>query len=119
MDYTLLEKQTAFALFISKMIVWAYNEGYEVTFGEAWRSDETAKLDAQEGKGIDNSLHRLRLAEDLNLFKDGKFLTATEDYKPLGEYWEAHSVPGLSCTWGGRFTKPDSDHFSIEHNGVR
>ncbi|MGO3686517.1 MAG: M15 family metallopeptidase, partial [Proteus vulgaris] len=44
-----------------------------------------------------------------------KYLTATSDYKELGEYWES-----LGGSWGGRFkTRPDGNHFSLEHNGVR
>ncbi|HBJ0947911.1 TPA: M15 family metallopeptidase, partial [Escherichia coli] len=32
-----------------------------------------------------------------------------------GEYWES-----LGGSWGGRFkSRPDGNHFSLEHNGVR
>ncbi|EJY8354924.1 M15 family metallopeptidase, partial [Cronobacter sakazakii] len=49
------------------------------------------------------------------LFINGKYATRTEDYLPLGEYWES-----LGGSWGGRFkTNPDGNHFSLEHNGVR
>jgi hypothetical protein len=57
-----------------------------------------------------NSLHKDRLAIDLNLFKNQDYLKSTEDYLPLGEYWES-----IGGAWGGRFN--DGNHFSLEHNG--
>ncbi|MFQ9337054.1 MAG: M15 family metallopeptidase [Varibaculum sp.] len=52
---------------------------------------------------------------DFNLFVNGQYKTRTEDYLPLGEYWES-----LGGAWGGRFkSRPDGNHFSLEHNGVR
>ena len=42
---------------VSDLIKFAYDSGYELTFGEAWRSDFTAAKMAAEGKGIANSLH--------------------------------------------------------------
>lgn len=88
-----------------------------VTFGEAWRSPETAEVYKQKGKGISNSLHWERLAVDLNLFKDGKLLQETEDYRRAGELWEDMSCDEFECCWGGRFG--DGNHFSILHEGVR
>jgi delta 1-pyrroline-5-carboxylate dehydrogenase len=116
---TLLQKQILFAMLVSHLIEKATSSGYGLTFGEAWRSDETAKLDAQDGKGIVNSVHRIRLAVDFNLFKNGVLLTSVEDYRPLGEYWESCSDANgaYTCCWGGRFN--DADHFSISHNGVK
>jgi len=109
---TLGQKQRKFAFMVAKLIEWAYESGYEVTFSECYRSPEEAKRNAKLGKGIANSLHTQRLAVDLNLFKDGVYLTRSEDYRPLGIYWES-----LGGTWGGRFN--DGNHFSLEHNGVK
>lgn len=93
--------------------------GYEVTMGEVWRTPEQAKLNAENGTGINNSLHSIRLAVDLNLFMDGKFLQRTEEYTDLGLFWESLSTTEYECSWGGRFTKGDGNHFSISHNGCR
>jgi hypothetical protein len=83
-----------------------------MTWGEAWRHPVTAEYMAKQKKGIKNSLHGDRLAVDVNLFKDGKWLQKTEDHKPLGEYWESlHPL----CRWGGRFN--DGNHYSIEYQG--
>jgi hypothetical protein len=90
-------------------------QGYELTFGEAERSQLQADENARTGAGIANSLHLLRLAIDLNLFIGGTYQTATVAYKPLGEYWKALNP---LCRWGGDFkSRPDGNHFSLEHEG--
>lgn len=104
------EKQRRFTRMIADLIVYAYKNGYELTWGEAYRTPEQAAINAQKGTGITNSLHCDRLAVDFNLFKDGKYLTSTEDHLPLGEFWES-----IGGTWGGRFN--DGNHYSLAHNG--
>lgn len=112
---TLSEKQQLFVSLIAQLITWANDKGYRLTFGEAYRTPEQAKLNAKSGAGIANSLHTQRLAVDFNLFVNGEYKTKTEDYLPLGEYWES-----LGGAWGGRFkSRPDGNHFSLGHNGVR
>lgn len=114
-----LNKQFVFARLIPDLIVYAFSQGYQVTLGEAWRSPETCELYAKAGRGVSNSLHRRRLAIDLNLFKDGKYLTASHDYKFLGDYWKSLSGLGYRCCWGGDFESQDGNHFSIENLGIR
>ncbi len=113
---TLREKQSEFARFVAHLVLEAERQGYAVTFGEAWRPPETAALYAKQGKGIARSVHIDRLAVDLNLFRDGQYLSDTETYRPLGEWWERqHEL----ARWGGRFSRPDGNHFSFEHQGRR
>jgi len=114
---TLLEKQQVFASLLPRLINKARELGYEVTIGEAYRPQAMADLDAKEGKGIKCSLHGERLAIDLNLFKDGEYLTDTRAYQALGMYWESLSHSEYETRWGGFFAKPDGDHFSIMHEG--
>lgn len=114
---TLLEKQQVFTRQLSVFLDDLNALGYEVTLGEAWRPDATAEYYQKIGKGTRNSLHRIRLAIDLNLFKDGKFLKQTPEYELAGKLWESYSHPGCVFTWGGHFE--DGNHFSITHNGVR
>lgn len=111
---TLSEKQQLFTKLIAQLILWADEKGLRLTFGEAYRTPEQAALNAKSGKGIANSLHTQRLAVDLNLFKNGVYQTDSAAYKELGIYWES-----LGGAWGGRFSRPDGNHFSLEHNGVR
>lgn len=90
--------------------------GYSVTLGECWRTPEQAKWNAAQGIGTVSSLHIERLAIDLNLFKDGVFLQSTEDHRPLGEWWESL---GKDHRWGGRFSRPDGNHYAISPDGKR
>ncbi|MEQ5318017.1 M15 family metallopeptidase [Providencia vermicola] len=109
---SMVDKQNRFTGMVAKLIIFAQENGYQLTFGEAFRTKEQAALNEKAGKGISKSLHTERLAVDFNLFKDGKWLTASSDHKPLGEYWES-----IGGSWGGRFN--DGNHYSLEHNGVR
>ncbi len=111
---TLSEKQALFTVKIAQLINWADERGYRLTFGEAYRTPEQAALNAKKGSGISNSLHTQRLAVDFNLFINGQYQQDSAAYSPLGEYWES-----IGGAWGGRFSKPDGNHFSLEHNGVR
>ncbi|WP_413502319.1 M15 family metallopeptidase [Serratia proteamaculans] len=112
---TLSEKQQLFTKLITQLILWADEKGYRLTFGEAYRTPEQAALNAKKGSGISNSLHTKRLAVDLNLFINGKYQTNSAAYLPLGEFWES-----IGGSWGGRFRdRPDGNHFSLEHEGVR
>ncbi|RPI52829.1 MAG: M15 family peptidase [Deltaproteobacteria bacterium] len=96
------ERQSQFARMVPLLILFAYEKGYEITFGDAW---------ATSGHRA-NSLHYERLAIDLNLFKDGVFLQEVEDHKELGEFWES-----IGGSWGGRFN--DGNHYSLEWQGRR
>ena len=97
---TLLDKQQTFVLRVADLIVFATAQGYQMSFGEAYRSKEEAARLAGLGLGIKTSLHTQRLAIDFNLFRDGQYLITTEEYRPLGEYWKAQSQPPhYECTW--------------------
>jgi hypothetical protein len=111
---TLRQKQSRFVRSVARLIDYANAQGYELTFGEAWRTAEQAALNAERGTGTRTSLHMDRLAIDLNLFRNGRFLTTTEDHRPLGEWWEAQSG---DHRWGGRFN--DGNHYSITPDGKR
>jgi len=116
---TLGEKQRKFTIMITYLIQWAYNHGYEITFGDAFRDPRAFGKHGEQGAyGRARSNHKIRLAIDLNLFKDGKYLTSTEDHRPLGEEWERMGEEyGVPARWGGRFD--DGNHYSIEHWGGR
>jgi hypothetical protein len=114
-ELALGEKQKLFTKLVGQLIDWSYQQGYELTFGDAYRSPQQAESNAKSGKGIANSLHTQRLAIDLNLFVNGVYQTSTEAYKPLGEYWK--TLHPLAC-WGGDFTTlKDGNHFSLQHGG--
>jgi len=107
------KKQSTFVQMVGDLIDYAYREGYELTFGDAYRDPRIhGHIGTKEGYGRRDSLHKERLAIDLNMFKDGRYLTSTEDHRPLGEFWEK-----MGGSWGGRFN--DGNHYSLEHDGRR
>jgi hypothetical protein len=141
MAETLRQKQSRFARRLPDLLNYAHALGYDVTLGEAYRTDEQAEIHAigfkgremvaslierqfpllakklrnNTGNGIRNSLHTLRLAIDLQLFDShGRWVTEVEPYRLIGEYWESL---GPDHRWGGRFG--DTPHYSIEHEGVK
>ena len=91
-------KQSEFVRMVGLLINYATLQGYEITFGDAFASSGHIK----------GSFHYKRLAIDLNLFKDGEYLTETQDHKSLGLFWES-----IGGTWGGRFENPDGNHYSL------
>jgi len=111
---TLRDKQSQFVLNVAKLIQYAEKQGYELTFGEAWRTPEQAAWNEAHGKGISKSLHIDRLAIDLNLFDNGDYQTSSEAHRPLGVYWKSLDP---HHRWGGDFLdskgdpKPDGNHY--------
>jgi hypothetical protein len=109
---SLLDKQDKFTGMVARLIDKAHELGYQVSGGEWWRTPDQARLNAARGTGTITSLHCDRLAWDLNLFKDGRYLTDTESHRPLGEWWES-----IGGSWGGRFPKGDANHYSLAYGG--
>lgn len=95
---TLGEKQRKFVYCIGKLIVWAYEQGYEISFGDTYPG---------KFKHSEFGMHPKGLAIDLNLFRDGRYLTTTEDHAPLGQYYESLDP---KASWGGRWE--DGNHYS-------
>ena len=112
---TLGEKQRVFTLLIAKLVAFAYSEGFELTFGDAYRDPRVhGAVGVKKTYSSANSVHKDRLAVDFNLFKNGKFLTSSEDHKALGAYWKTLHE---DCRWGGDFSKPDGNHYSMAWQG--
>lgn len=102
---------------LGRFLVALENAGYEVEGDELLRSKMEAKANAASGTGIVHSLHTLGLAIDLQVFRDGIYLSTVEAIRPVGEIWKGlHPL----CCWGGDFkSMPDADHYSLTWQGVK
>ncbi len=87
------EQQREFARNFPLLLIYAQTLGYTVTFPP------------EHTNHIEDSFHYDGRAKDINLFKNGEYLTKTSDHEPLGLFWEF-----LGGTWGGRFD--DGNHYS-------
>lgn len=115
---TLGKKQEEFALAAAKLIAYIYSQGYQVRLGDAFRDPRVhgAYGEKKAPYGETNSMHKLKLAIDLNLFKDGVFLDKTEDHKQFGEWWKKEFAH-LDARWGGDFRVKDGNHYSFSMYG--
>lgn len=112
---SLRKKQSEFAKLVGKLILKAYDLGFEVTLGDAYRDPRVhGAMGVRKSYSHPKSAHKIRLAIDLNLFKNGEFLETSDDHRPLGEWWEKQHP---MARWGGRFD--DGNHYSFEHEGVK
>lgn len=100
--------QSRFVKYLAMLIDQAYKlPTVELTLGEGFRND---------GQGhMPGSLHYVRLAQDLNLFVGGIYITGDHPvWHQLGAYWK--SLDPLAA-WGGDFQSKDFNHFSLRYGG--
>lgn len=104
-------RQFRFMRNLAHLINYAFENGFQLSAGEAWRSVETQALHVKEGRSQTmNSMHLKRLAIDVNIFIDGRLLFSNasktnEDLmlaRPLGEMWTGLHPDNR---WGGDFDK--------------
>lgn len=106
---------------VGKLILFAYENGYELTGGELQRTKSQQYLYFEGFKLIKLgsvlklfktkilsktmfSKHLSKLAIDLNLFKDGKLLYKKEDFKLVSEYWKSlNERNNCGYFWGWDF----------------
>jgi len=111
---TLGDKQRKFTLMIAKLIIYAYEQGYELTVGDFYRDPRLhGEHGTKKGYGAAKSVHKLRLAGDLNLFANGEYIASSDHpaWYVLHEYWE--------LLGGAKAVPNDANHFSVEMWGCR
>ncbi len=108
-------EQRLFTHAIARLICFAYDElNVELTLGDAYRDPRVHGTSGEKkGYGSKNSVHKKRLAVDLNLFVGGEYITDS-----------SHPVWGkLHITWehlgGANAIAGDANHFSFEWEGFR
>ena len=99
---SLRNEQSRFVKMVALLILFAYERGYELTFSDTWSKPEYKSHKV-------NSNHFVRLAIDLNLFKDGRYITDIEGHDELHDFWD--SIGGAP-----RIEK-DMNHYSIIYQG--
>lgn len=110
----LSKKQRKFAKAVGLLICFAYQEGYELTFGDAYRDPRVfGKEGEKKGYSAANSIHKLRLAVDLNLWINDEWIESSEHpaWKELHYFFELQG--------GAPMIKNDANHFSFLHYGRR
>ena len=124
------KKQELFMRLLPRLIDQAHKLGFEIRGGDLFRdprshgkygygSRPTFPYDSFPYGRI-KSNHKLKLAIDLNLMKNGKLITSTKGHQELGEWWEKQND---LCRWGGRIGAKngklgkDGNHYSLEHWG--
>ena len=107
--------QSDFARLVPRLITKAFDLGFEVTLGDAYRDPRVhGDLGVRKSYSHPRSAHKVRLAIDLNLFLDGEYQEGSDAHRQLGEWWEdQHPL----ARWGGRFN--DGNHYSFEWDGVK
>lgn len=107
---TLSAHQRAFTQDIGHLIAYAYSNGLELTFGDAYRNLTTQQDYVRRGLSRTmDSYHLKRLAVDLNLFIEDVYQTSSPPYKPLGDFWKSLNEHNV---WGGDFRGlGDANHF--------
>jgi len=119
--------QKRFVGHVAMLIIYAHDNGFELTFGEATRSKDQVLLNyygfsvVENANGLEltirsptsktkESKHLDRLAVDFNIFKDGRLLfTESQNRIPdlklvqmMGNYWcNLHT----NNRWGGDFNR--------------
>ncbi len=119
---TLSEHQQEFALHIGYLLQHIDAAGYACTFGDAYRSPRAFGGMGEKGPyGRYTSAHKQRLAVDLNLFKNGRWITERGPFEQFGAYWKAMHILNR---WGGDFDfdgdgiGDDANHFSRWYGGI-
>ena len=75
------EKQELFGRLYSEHLVWLTQQGYQYRLVDVFASS----------RHRDGSMHYLKLAADINLFINGKYLTKTLDHEASGRKWEGRA----------------------------
>lgn len=109
-------KQSAFCECFGNLIRYAYGRGYNLTFGDAYRDPRVfGSFGEKKAYSAASSVHKIRLAGDLNLFVEGKWISGEHPaWDDLGAYWKSLHP---DARWGGDFKSKDLNHFSFEHEG--
>ena len=98
------DKRRKFTQMSAMLIQYATFLGYECAIDFVKRCEDCQV-------GIPNSVHKLGLAMDLNLYLDGHYLDEEWPHRDLHDFWD--------LLGGAERIAGDLNHYSMEHHGVR
>ena len=101
------EKQEKFSRMIVLLMMHIHASGYGIRGGHWYRCSNCYV-------GSKNSNHKLKLAFDINLAKDGIYLDneeAEEAHSGFHDFWDSIG--------GSKRIEGDLNHYSLEHHGHR
>ena len=103
---TYRQARVLFTRSVAKLIEYADSQGDEMAMAYVKRCKDCPV-------GIDGA-HQQCLAVDMDLYRNGKYLTSTKAHEKYGEFWK-----GLhpDMRWGGDFKRKDGNHFSLRFWG--
>lgn len=114
----LVPRQAQFSRDIAQLILFANEQGYDVTMGEVQRMIEMQAIYVRSGRSKTmNSMHLKKLAADLFFFKresNGKrrFVQDKCELQQFGDYWESLTEGNV---WGGNWQSfKDVPHFQAK-----
>ncbi|WP_456403229.1 hypothetical protein [Hydrogenimonas sp.] len=117
-------EQWEFLKDIAKLIVWADENGYKMTAGEGYRTQDQQNLyyygletrvnngdvflvNTKPKSKVPVSRHQDRMAHDFNISVNGELTYDADRLRPIGEYWKSLHPKNV---WGGDWGW-DAGHF--------
>lgn len=74
-----------------------------------------ATVSGSDAVHMPHSLHYDRMAADLAIYRDGALIADGDPlWDELGAFWKGLEP---TCRWGGDFSEPDRDHYSVAWGG--
>lgn len=138
---SLQQMRVLFTHLVAQLLLYMDSQGFSPALNECGRSDEQSVINSlgEDGRakvaallehdypalalaitnngkanGILFSLHRDKLAVDIDLYKNGAYLPDDASHEQFGDWWEKQNP---LARWGGRFG--DGNHYSLEYGGRR
>lgn len=114
----LKDAQYRFTEKLNELICWLINNGYQLRYGDTWRSTDPLKCPScnvphsyqdllfyNKRSKVKTSKHNDRLAADLIIEKNSQSIPDAE-WLEIGAKWESM---GETCEWGGRYGTDPKD----------
>lgn len=108
-------EQEFFARKVPRLLDHVHSLGLEIRLGDLFRDPRShGEMGVQGVYGHKNSCHKLKLAIDLNLSKNGSMLegaAAEAAHNKIHDWWDGQG--------GAKRIPNDLNHYSMEHGGFR